>query len=77
MEVISGARSSASHIEKLPKMGLSDAAHRHLGHGALEKSTAGHLHTAQGSCGSLPSPLRDVGQLACFSAPGTSAATGP
>lgn len=50
-EVISGARSKASRVQKLPKMGLSDTAHRRFGHGASEKGKAGHLHVAQGPCG--------------------------
>lgn len=50
-EVISGARSRASHVQKLLKMGLSDTAHRHFGHGASEKRKARHLQAAQGSCG--------------------------
>lgn len=65
-EVISGARSRALGAQKLPKMGLSDTAHRHFGHRASGKWKTGHLQQHRAPEASL---LWDVGELALCSAP--------
>lgn len=52
--------------QKLPKMGLSDTAHRHFGHGASEKWKTGHLQQHRALVASLP---WDVGEFAHCSAP--------
>lgn len=65
-EVISGARSRALGAQNLPKMGLSNTAHRNFGHGASEKWKAGHLQQHGALVASL---LWDVGELAHCSAP--------
>lgn len=65
-EVISGEHSRALGAQNLPKMGLSDTAHRRFGHGASEKWKAGHLQQLRALVASLP---WDVGELAHCSAP--------
>lgn len=72
--VISGARSRALGAPKLPKMGLSDTAHRHFGHRASEKRKAGHLQQHRALVVSLPwdggtpagTAQSSTGNLKCF-----------
>lgn len=73
-EVISGALSRALGAQILPKMGLSDTAHKHFGQGASEKWKAGHVQQHRAPVTSL---LWDVGELAHCSAPAWTACPCP